>query len=374
MLSKPRVAIVFEYATLNGGERSMLAALDELKDSPFEFVAVAPDEDPLAESLHLRGLRHVPFCCRDANGTRIPRELLLPKLLTTLRSLGPAIVHANSLSMGRLIGAISDELDVPTVSHLRDILKLSAATIAELNQNTLLLAVSQATRDFHVAQGLDAERTRVVYNGVDCGLFRPEPKVPGVRRTMQIPDDAFIALTVGQIGPRKGLDILLDAALRVQAERPDVYFVLVGTRNSSKEESVNFERALFMRIGAEHLADRIRVMGDVPDVERLMRNSDLLVHAARQEPLGRVLLEAAACGLPIVATDVGGTSEILDDGLSARLVPAGDATSLANAIIEMRDNPQQRVSFGKAARHRAVEKFSISEAAWNLESVWREFL
>lgn len=352
----------------------MLTAIDALRESRFEFIAVAPEEGPLAEALHLCGLQHVPFNCRDGSGQRLPRETLLPRLLAILRTIGPRLVHANSLSMGRLVGAIANDLHIPTSAHLRDILRLSAGTVAELNRNTALLAVSEATREFHIAQGLDAARTRVVYNGVDCRQFRPEPRRNELRQSLGIAGEALLALTVGQIGPRKGLDVLLDAAILVHSQGRNLHYVLVGTRNSSKEESVNFERALFMRIAAEPFADRFHVLGERRDVDELMRNVDLLVHPARQEPLGRVLLEAAASGLPIVATDVGGTREILEDGVSARLVPPDDATALADAIIEMCDNSQRGALYGKAARNRAVEMFSSPQAARNLEAVWRELL
>ena len=103
-----------------------------------------------------------------------------------------------------------------------------------------------------------------------------------------------------------------------------------------------------------------------------MNEFDLLIHHARQEPLGRVLLEAAASGVPIIATRVGGTAEILSDGESARLIPPDNPHALAEAILELHDQVDQRSRFIEAARRRVCSAFPIERAAGNLATVWAE--
>ena len=118
-----RIAVVFEFATLNGGEQSMLALFDELVESgrDVEIVAVAPPEGLLAEELTDREIELVPLELRDAEDARLPREKALKQLRKALDRADADVVHANSLSMGRLTGALGDEFDVPRVAHLRDI-------------------------------------------------------------------------------------------------------------------------------------------------------------------------------------------------------------------------------------------------------------
>ena len=100
------------------------------------------------------------------------------------------------------------------------------------------------------------------------------------------------------------------------------------------------------------------------DVDRILRAADVVVHPARQEPLGRVLLEAAATGAAIVATDVGGTPEIFPPGGNAAvLVPPGDAESLCRAVVEVLANQRLREELGRAARRRAEEAFDIRVSA-----------
>ena len=350
----------------------MLAVLDRLAGEEFRFVALAPESGPLADALTKRSIRHVPFQLHDEQGRRLPRNQVCRNLLSAVRLVSPQLVHANSLSMGRFTGAVGTELSMPTVAHLRDILTLTKTAVADLNRNRWLIAVSQATRDFHVEQGLDSDRTRVLYNGVDCERFCPRAATGELKQELGLPEDAFLVVTIGQIGLRKGQDVLAEAAILAGDRLPGVHYLLVGERHSSKRESAQFEQRLFSRFEEAGLGKRLHRLGYRNDVHRLMNEADLLVHPAHQEPLGRVLLEAAAAGLPMIATAVGGTPEIVEDGMSARLIPPGNPSVMAEAIISLRFDDQQRKQLAANARHRAETTFSIGRAATELGQFWKE--
>lgn len=363
---------MFEFPSLNGGERSTLAAIDCLASlrADLEFIAFGPKNGLLAAAIADRGIPLFPLSFHDDTGVRRPREAALAEIRQAIESAEPAILHANSLSMGRLTGALGDSLSIPRVAHLRDIIRLSNAAIADLNRNDRLIAVSQATKTYHVANGLAAERTVVVYNGVDCDVFCPRPARSELRRELGLPADANLALCIGQIGLRKGLDVTADAAVQLREEFPSLHYLVVGERNSTKEESVEFERAFIRRFDEAGMRDRLHLSGSRDDVPFLMNESDLLVHAAHQEPLGRVLLEAAASGLPIVATEVGGTGEILQNGVSAELIPPGDPHALAQAVRRLSHSADLCDRYATAARATIEDRFPIELAARNLAAVY----
>lgn len=365
------VGLLFEYATLNGGEQSMLAALGQLSGDPdFRFTAFAPTTGPLAAKLHAAAIPHAPFSVRDEHGRKRPVGALLEQLNVAVRGCDPPLdlLHANSLSMARLVGQLPRS-DIHRTGHLRDIIRLSKKVIADLNANDRLVAVSSATRDFHVAQGLNRQHCDVLFNGVDTNRFCPQPARHS--EDLPVPADAAVILNVGQICLRKGqLDLARVVAAWPHDQAP-VHLVLVGERHSTKQESVDYEReigAVFERAGR---SDRLHRLGYREDVPRWMQAADLLVHTARQEPLGRVLLEAAACGLPIVATDVGGTAEILTDHQTAWLVPADSPVDLQAAISEALRNPAMAAARAMAARQRICELFDVRGAAVRLADFWR---
>jgi glycosyltransferase involved in cell wall biosynthesis len=366
-----RLLLVCEYSTLNGGERSMLATLDGVCRAGFSVAVVAPPTGPLAEALAARGVEVLPLSCRDGAGGRLSQGRLREELARQIARCRPDLLHANSLAMGRLAGPVAAESAVPSIAHLRDIVRLSTQAMADLNRHTRLLAVSKATRDFHVAAGLSPEKTRVLYNGVDLGLFCPRPGTGRLYRELGLPPEAMLVGTIGQIGLRKGQDVLVRAAVGLARSLPHVHYAIVGARHSDKAESRRFEAGL--RAAAEGaMMGRLHLLGVRSDVDLLLAELTVLVHPARQEPLGRVLLEAAAAGVPVIATDVGGTREIFPpESDSARLVPPDDPEAMTGAIAGLLGDPALRARLSAAARRRAEDAFSLEAAVRGLVEHYR---
>jgi glycosyltransferase involved in cell wall biosynthesis len=180
--------------------------------------------------------------------------------------------------------------------------------------------------------------------------------------------------TIGQIGPRKGQDLLIRAMPAIVDRIPDAHFVFIGTRTSQKQESIDFEQSIVRDATVLGLADHVHLLGYRNDVSTLLNEIDLLVHPARQEPFGRVLLEASAAGVPIVATNVGGTAEIIVDRQTGILVSPEDHNALAEAVTSVLLNPTPAERLGKSARIRASQQFSNSIAAEKLAHVWTELI
>ena len=368
------VLLLCEYSTLGGGERSMLATLDYVRQAGFSPAVLAPPRGPLAEALRARDVEVLPWTSHDTAGARLPQDRLRARLAELLRGRRGDLLHANSLSMGRLSGPVAAELRLPSVAHLRDIIKLSDRAIADLNCHTRLLAVSEATCDHHAAGGLAADKLHILYNGVDLERFRPRSQSGYLHRQLGIAADAQLIGTIGQISLRKGQDILARAAARLADRLSSVHYLIVGQRHSRKEESREFEADLRAAAGGP-LAGRIHFLGQRDDVAEILGELTLLVHPARQEPLGRVLLESAAAGVPVVATDVGGTREILPpQSGSARLVPPDDPEALAAAILELTADEELRSRLAAAARRRTEEVFDIRRAAEGLVKHYQQVL
>lgn len=371
-----RIAIVFEFSTLNGGERSMLATLDWLKaNSPqIEFVAIGPGKGRLADALQKRDIPLHDWSINDDSCVRRPAEEIEASLCQLIKSINPNLVHANSLAMGRVLGRVASRLDMPTTGHLRDIIKLSAAAIADLNRNCKLVAVSQATRNFHVDQGLNADRLAVIHNGIDLDQFQPRSPTGWLHAELGLSRKDSLVACIGQIGLRKGQDVLASAAPDIVKQVPNVHFLLIGERTSQKAESIEFEQTIRRRFVESGLANHLHFLGNREDVAEILGEIDLLVHPANQEPFGRVLLEASAAGVPIVATNVGGTPEIVLDGITGRLIPPKNPTALAHAVIKSLTDKSESRHFRVAARKLAIHEFSVNVAAQNLSSFWNAIL
>lgn len=370
-----RLLILCEYPTLLGGERSMLATLPAVARAGFEVRVAAPGGGELEQALNSSAVLHIPITPFCEDGVKQPLSELRQTLADLLRIHKPQLVHANSLSMSRILGPVAAECGVRSIGHLRDIVKLSRLAVDDLNAHDLLIAVSEATQTFHVGQGLDSAKCVVSWNGIDLEAFQPRHATGYLHAELGLPRTVRFVATIGQIGLRKGTDVVLEAAASVCAEIADIHWLIVGERTSEKAESREFELRLQEVADFGSLAGRVHFLGYRQDVRHLLTECALLVHGAWQEPLGRVLLEAAASGLPVVATDVGGTREIFPgepDG--AVLLPIDEAAAMAEAVVQLATNEAWRCSLGVGGRRRAEQAFAIDAAAERLVKLYESVL
>ena len=369
-----QVLVLCEFATRSGGENSLLAVLPHLA-GVVDLTVAAPARGPLVTALKEQGIEHRHWDVRGPDGSRRPAEELEQSLCDLVAETTPDILHANSLSMSRLVGRCSESLGCVTLGHLRDMLNLSAKAIRDIASLDRVLAVSNATREWFIERGLPASRVVTVYNGVDLERFKPSQADGSLAGELKIPAHYPLLGAIGQLVQRKGWRQLLDGLSSTFASHPDPQLVIIGDRWSDKQEAVLYEQQLREQAALLPLAGRVHWLGYRDDVARLLPQFTLLLHAARQEPLGRVLLEAAACGVPVVASDVGGTREIFPaetDG--ALLFDGDDSGTLASSLGRLLDDGDLLQQLGRGGRETAEKRFCVTRAAAALAEQYQQLL
>jgi glycosyltransferase involved in cell wall biosynthesis len=173
-------------------------------------------------------------------------------------------------------------------------------------------------------------------------------------------------LAVGRLEEQKGFDVAVQAMESVTRAAPDARLTIAGDGSQ--------RRALADRITDLGLTDAVSLLGERNDVRSLMLEADILVHPARWEGFGLVLLEAMTAGLPIVATRVWAIPEVIADGVTGLLVPPEDPDELAAAIIELIRNPERRREMGMAGYERLRKRFSPERMARRVAAVYEEVL
>lgn len=212
-----------------------------------------------------------------------------------------------------------------------------------------VVAVSRSLRDVAVALGLPAHRIRVIPNGVDTERFRPMDRA-AARAACGLPADRTLLLAVGALYEGKGHHLVVEALSRLVARRPDLLYVVVGGERPGERYRGELE-ALARRLG---VAGHLHLVGPKPPEElpAWYAAADLFCLATRSEGWANCLLEALACGLPVVTTRVGGNPEIVRDGEHGLLVPHGDVPALAAAVEEALGRRWERDALvAHAARH-----------------------
>jgi len=219
-----------------------------------------------------------------------------------------------------------------------------------------VICVSEAVRRLVLAvprTGLDPSQVVSVHNGIDAARFAPKtPDRPAFRAAHGIPVSAPVACFVGNMRPRKGLDLFLRAAAALREEMPEAHFIVAGGTEADIVEA----RRTFV---SEDLAPAVHFLGFVEDVRPVLWGADVFAMLSRVEPFARVNLEASAAGCAVLATAVDGNVEIFEDGVNARVIPPDDLTATIDGLGHLMGDAALRGRLAEAARARVVESFTL---------------
>lgn len=304
------------------------------------------------------------------NGWDIPGAIRLHRLLSNHN---PDVIHVHTFSVGFYVGLLLRKQTVVLYHEhgcifsidgwrkrlhkmiLRRVVHLADACIA----------VSEASRRVLI-QTLSIENNaiRTIPNGVDLSLFTQGKKAPSIKSELGIPESFPVIGTVGRLAREKGMDNFLRAAALIHAQLPDVRFVIVGDGPCRTELTAMADEL--------KLKDSVVLLGMRNDVPRLLTAFDLFILASRQESFGISLVEAMACGVPVLAFGIGGIPEIVNERCGVLLSP-GDVEGLAEQAISLLRNEGRRNGLAAACREHA-DKFSIQYAAGQVFQLYTELI
>jgi len=230
-----------------------------------------------------------------------------------------------------------------------------------------LIAVSGEIRKNLIQHGAPAARVTTVLNGIDPQRFRRDrSRESSIRRQLGLrPDDVVIG-SVGRLEPQKRFDLLVAAAAELRATLPSLKVVIVGEGS--------LRDTLSKQIDALNLGDVCLLLGHRTDIIDLHHAFDMFVQASDYEGTPNAVLEAMALETPVVATDVGGTAELLRDGIDGIIVSPGSEARLAKAIALARSDPESTTARVASARHRIETDLSFGARMAAVEAIYTELI
>jgi glycosyltransferase involved in cell wall biosynthesis len=233
-----------------------------------------------------------------------------------------------------------------------------------------VIAISGGVADSLAAAGVDRGRVTVIHSGVDCERFRPPTREErsAARSALGITDDDFVISAVGALEVRKGHRYLIEAAGALAAARKSLNVKCLIAGQGAIRSILDTEIALL------RIPGRIKLIGRIEDAGELLWASDVFAMPSVKEGLGVAALEAMAVGLPIIASEVGGLREVVEDDRTGILVPPANPAAIGSAIARLADGPGLRAEMGAAARARALENYSMAETAALTLEIYRACL
>lgn len=229
-------------------------------------------------------------------------------------------------------------------------------------------------RDGLVREGLDSSSIEVIPNAVE------PPASPGgpdpLEREFGVDPGRPVIGVVARLVRVKGLEYFIEAAARLSERFPEAVYALVGGPIADAEErdGKSYETELQELAAARGVADRVLFMGYRRDVPRLLSRFTVSVLPSLSEGLSNTLLESMAAGVPVVATEVGGSPEVVEDGVNGLLVPPGDGDALAAAIGRLLADPEHARDLAAAGRERVTTHFTPSALVDRTAAAYRTIL
>ena len=214
-----------------------------------------------------------------------------------------------------------------------------------------IIAVSHELRDYMIQSCFPRERVRVIHNGIEPAAAATPLDRRKARMLLGLDERAFVVTTVARLDPVKDLVTLLDAFAVVRRRAPGARLVIVGDGPERPR--------LEARAAQVDLAGSVQITGYRSDVRALLPAADVYASSSISEGVSITILEAMATGIPVVATAVGGTPEILSDGTGGILVPSRDPARMAAAIVSLAEDHRRRGALAAAARRRLETSFTI---------------
>ena len=228
-----------------------------------------------------------------------------------------------------------------------------------------LIAVSHATRALMLSARLPERLISVVHNGIDTEAWLPGSRTEGIRREFGI-DDAFPVIGyVGRLTEEKDFGTWLRVAKQVVGRYPAARFLFIGDGKDGEVQGKTQELAAELGI-----ADRVNFVGYRENLQEIYAHFDLFLLTSDREGLPNCILEAMAMGIPVVSTKVGGVGELMREGETGFMLPAGDVASLASAVLTLLDDDQLRQRMGRAGRDRVEQEFSFTHRMQKIEDLY----
>lgn len=369
----PVLNVVFDER-FGGPQFRILQVARVLRSRGFDTLVAMPKGDPLF-SLRLKsaGIAAAVLPLVRLRKTIDPRPhlLYLGKFWPNVRALRHLIrnsrtrvVHTNGFM--HLQAAIAASLEGSAlVWHLNDVNPVPrglAAIVPFIKRHAHVIAIaSRAVGRHYLGDTWDKHpRVRLLYPPVDMARLGSPRDGAKIRAELGIPPDVMLIGTVGNLDPGKGFEFLIPAAVQIKRRFAAVKFAIAGAHLENRKQ---YAQQLHRLCGELGVANDVLFLGRRSDIPELLASMTIYVHPSEAEAAPMAVMEASASGLPVVATDVGGTRELVEPGVTGVIVPPRSAGSIAEAVIQLLQHPEAAAEMGKDGRRRMERHFSLEACA-----------
>lgn len=340
---------------MGGAERVVIDIAKNLNPSSFQIKIICLKRfGPWGLELKNKGVEMISLGQKNKLGI-----LMLPKLIKILKRENPDIVHTHLFGAdfyGRLAAWLAGVNIIVSTEHnlnisegrIKKILKKYSATLARA-----IIAPSSAIKAYLMKfEGVRADKISVIRHGIEIDKFLNN----------RIFDDKkeIILGFMGRLTEQKGVDLLIGALSKLRNQK-------IVCRIAGQGE---LRETLEKQIVENDLADKVSLVGQIKDSKNFFDELDIFILPSRWEGLGIVILEAALSGLPVIASNIDGIKEVIENGINGILIEPGDADALAEKIKYLADNPEERKRLGLNLQNKVLNEFNLERMIKEYENLY----
>lgn len=346
-----------------GGALQVLLLVEGLQKRGIENLLVVPEGSDVQDQAISRGLPIHPLPMAGE------ADLLFPRRFRSLiHEMAPDLVHLHSRRGADILGGLGARwAGVPAVLTRRvDNPEPSWLVGAKYRLFDRIITISEAIRDVLIGEGLDPDGIRCVHSALDASPYQTPCRRDAFLEEFGFSPENQVVGLAAQFIPRKGHDLLLQAIPAILRDHPETRFLLFGKGPLWGDIS--------RTVAAAKLEEKVGLPGFREDLPSLLPCLNALVHPATMEGLGIIILQAAAAGLPVVASSAGGIPEAVVHGETGLLVPPGDSEALARALSSILADPDRARSMGERGRQHIQTEFTVDRMVDGNLGVYQELL
>ena len=375
-----RALYIQPAASFGGAERQAAQNIRLLPEFGVEVLPVVGPGRQIVDFLEDAGVDRFIFRPDFPHDKKAPRDVFQQAMLianyvqsfvhlvdaieTEARRFGADLLYASRPFAWVLAGVVGERMGLPVVwragTHFEHWSQPALLSMfAKIRPPKAVVYTSSAIRSA-IGEKVRAPAF-VIHNGVDTDRFNAKRRVPSLRGELRIAGNAPVIGFVGRISPEKGTALLLDTCRELAARVPNVKLLLAGDSG--------WRGKLEEALAQNGLSKMVRILGFVREVERVYATADVVISTSAAEGCPNAILEAMAMGRAVAATSVGGTTEIIRDGVDGLLLPPGDARAFAEAVAGLIASPERRKMLGAQAAKKVAQHFSLRSQVARLSEV-----
>jgi len=369
-----KILYVNGTSNIGGAEVSLLSLLKEINKDYFCPIVVVPTNGLLTEKLKRFGIEAEVIRITEFSRRKFLQFLVnVFRLAFFIRKKNIKLVQSNSIYVAEQSFLAAKLAGVPCICHVRDLAPVLGAGMLRsmaFKNAQRIIAISEAVKK-DLVEKLRIPENKIIriYNGVDTKEFSPDISTNNFRDEFMLGSKKLVGM-IGRFSPEKGQEFFLKAAAEIIKENNEVIFIFVG---DAKLGSEKFKEGMIDLSSRLNLKDNTLFVGFRDDLPNILPVLDMLVVPSRAEPFGRVIIEAFACGVPVIAANSGATPEIIskDSGI---LIEPNNIGQLKQSVIELLKNPLRAKQMGQEGRKIVLEKFNISKHVLAVSELYREII